>query len=313
MYQAAVATPSPRRLAWRRHLVRAAGPPPPPLAPPPLALRRPPPAAGSPVRLLPLSLMPLPLPTHRPQLACRFPAFQKVHAPPPPQYAGHHPRASPPEGRSYRRPWRCRVPTAARPPESAARLRSWRQCTARLPPLSGARRDMGSAYRGQCRYTYMVVSDMPAHAAQCSRPSGPTLPYALARPPFVRACTCQRAIAGGVASCSLCRYHALAPLAVHCRYRRSMPWCHMVYFVSAVLIAQDAAVVRGHLLLRPCALRWTAVSVKSAPLRGCCLENPSQHLLLAPLRQQPAAQPAPNNPRSPQPAVRNWPVIMPRV
>jgi hypothetical protein len=41
---------------------------------------------------------------------------------------------------------------------------------------------------------------MPAHAAQCSRPSGPTLPYALARPPFVRACACQRAIAGGVAS-----------------------------------------------------------------------------------------------------------------
>jgi hypothetical protein len=50
----------------------------------------------------------------------------------PQQYARHHPRASPPEGRSCRRPCpcRCRVPTAARPPESVARLRTWRQWAA---------------------------------------------------------------------------------------------------------------------------------------------------------------------------------------
>ena len=61
-------------------------------------------------------------------------AFQKVCMP---QYVGHHLRASPPAGRSCRRPWRCRVPTGARPRESAARLRSWRRCTTHLPPLSG--------------------------------------------------------------------------------------------------------------------------------------------------------------------------------
>jgi hypothetical protein len=52
-----------------------------------------------------------------------------------PQCAGHHPRASPPEGRNCRRQWRCRLPTAARPPESVARPRSWRHCTTRPPPL----------------------------------------------------------------------------------------------------------------------------------------------------------------------------------
>ena len=83
---------------------------------------------------------------------------------------------------------------------------------------------LGAAYRGHCRYTCMVVSGMPAHAAQCSRPSGPTLPYTLARPPFVRACACQRAIAGGAASTPF-RYHAPMPLAAHRRYRRSMFRC----------------------------------------------------------------------------------------
>jgi hypothetical protein len=56
---------------------------------------------------------------------------------------------------------------------------------------------------------------MPAHAAQCSPPSGPTILYALARPPFVRACACQRAIAGGVAS-SPSRYHAPVPVSATC-------------------------------------------------------------------------------------------------
>jgi hypothetical protein len=72
-------------------------------------------------------------------------------------------------------------------------------------------RALGAAHRGHCRCTCMVVSDMPAHAVQCSRrPSGPPIPYALTRPPFVRACACQRAIAGGVAS-SPSRYHAPVP------------------------------------------------------------------------------------------------------
>jgi hypothetical protein len=44
-----------------------------------------------------------------------------------PQFVGHHLRASPPAGRSCRRPWRCRAPTGSRPRESAARLRSWRR------------------------------------------------------------------------------------------------------------------------------------------------------------------------------------------
>jgi hypothetical protein len=105
--------------------VRAAVPPRLPLASPPLALRRPPPAAGPPVRLQ--SVYPC-----KPTAAC-VPLSRRCM----PQYAGHHLRAPPPAGRSCRRPWRCRVPTAARPHESAARLRSWRRCTTHLPPLSG--------------------------------------------------------------------------------------------------------------------------------------------------------------------------------
>ena len=111
--------------SWRRHLVWAVVPPRLPLASPPLALRRPPLAAGPPVRFQ--SVCPC-----KPTAAC-VPLSRRCM----PQYVGHHLRASPPAGRSCRRPWRCRVPTGARPRESAARLRSWRRCTTHLPPLSG--------------------------------------------------------------------------------------------------------------------------------------------------------------------------------
>jgi hypothetical protein len=108
---------------------------------------------------------------------------------------------------------------------------------------------LGAAYRGHCRYTCMVVSDMPAHAAQCSRPSGPTLPYALARPPFVRACACQRAIAGAGGRCGLLPFQVPRTSAT-CGAPQVSAQHVTAHFVSAVLITQDAAVVRGHLLLR---------------------------------------------------------------
>jgi hypothetical protein len=122
---------------------------------------------------------------------------------------------------------------------------------------------LGAAYRGQCRYTCMVVSGMPAHAAQCPRPSSPTLPYALARPPFVRACACQRAIAGGVAS-SPCRYHAPVPLVVHRRYWRRMSRCTS----SPLSSCPYRAGCRGGAWspAAACALRWAAVR---APWSHC--------------------------------------------
>jgi hypothetical protein len=137
--------------SWRRHLVWAVVPPRLALASPPLALRRPPLAAGPPVRFQ--SVRPC-IPT----AAC-VPLSRGCM----PQYVGHHLRAPPPAGRSCRRQWCCRVPTGARPRESAARPRSWRRCTAHLPPLSGGLWALGAAYRGHCRYTCMVVSGMPVH------------------------------------------------------------------------------------------------------------------------------------------------------
>jgi hypothetical protein len=200
---------------WRRHLVRAGAPPPPLLALPPLALYtgrhlRP----GLRSASCPYALAPPPHPPPPLQLACRFPegvcrsaqditrerrrqAEGGAQLPSPMALSCTHSSASSRVGRA--------PPVVASVHHSSTALVRWA---------------LGAVYRGQCLYTCMVVSGMPAHAAQCSRPSGTTLPSALARPPFVRACACQRAIAGGVAS-SPCRHHAPVLLAVHRRCWRS--------------------------------------------------------------------------------------------
>jgi hypothetical protein len=173
--------------SWRRHLVRAVVPPRLLLASPPLALRRPPLAAGPPVRFH--SVCPC-----KPTSACVPPAFQKVYA----AVRRTSPASAAASGAQL--PSAMALPCTHRSASSRVGRASPVVASVHHSSTALVRWALGAAYRGHCRYTCMVVSGMPAHAAQCSRPSGPTLPYALARPPFVRACACQRAIAGDVAS-----------------------------------------------------------------------------------------------------------------
>jgi hypothetical protein len=169
-----------------------------------------------------------------------------------PQYAGHHPRAPPPEGRSCRRPWRCRVPTAARPLESVARLRrSWRQCSVHSaplmhatgpPPLSGGLWELRTAGSAGTRAWWSRACLRTPHSA-------PALPVPLCRTPPCALLACCLTPCG--ASCIV-----LCPAPAHGVWRALWLARRYLHYTTSML----SATPRWGWNHRVCILYYSAVS-----------------------------------------------------